>query len=191
MANLMIRDQGVLNTDVNGAFPVCYQIGMDYYGHSKGPPLFTWGALPCMNVVVHNRGASRGCLTHVWNSSTDGAVLYEKAATAVQKMLTEAGNPAAADIYLFAGQAFIANSDYQLSKKQSKDVDEYLKPRFKTHYFWNGLHHAMGQVLYWPAKDTVYFLSDSERTSLQHTMVNFDKLNALQQLFLNVTVAKL
>jgi hypothetical protein len=191
MAELNVKDQGVLTTDVNGAFPVCYHIGIDAYGHSKGPPLFTWGALPCMNVVVHNRAASRGCLAHVWNSSTDGAVLYQKAADVVQKLLTAAGDPAKADIYLFAGQAFVAGSAYQLSKKQDVDVDVFLKDRFSTHFFWNGLHQAMGQVLYWPEKNVVYFVSDAELRSLQGTMVDYGKLNMLQQMLLNVTVAKL
>jgi hypothetical protein len=189
MANLTVRDQGALTTAIGAAaFPVCYHVNQAEYGHSAGPPLFTWGALPCMNVVVHNRAASRGCLAHLWNSSTDGAVLYQRAAASVQTMLTAAGNPAAADIYLFAGQAFIANSTYQVTHKQAHDVDHYLRAQFPAHNVWNGLHHALGQVLYWPANDVVYFLSDAERGSLQATMVNYANLNAIQRLMLNVTV---
>lgn len=192
MANLTVRDQGALTTAVGaGAFPVCYFVNQGEYGHSAAPPLFTWGALPCMNVVVHNRAARRGCLAHVWNSSTDGTVLFQRAEAAVTTMLAAAGAPAAADIYLFAGQAFIANSVYQTTNRKTQDVDVYLQGRFPTHYFWNGLHHALGQVLYWPANDVVYFLSDAERTSLQATMVTYSNLNAIQRLLLNVTVQAL
>jgi hypothetical protein len=192
MANLTVKDQGSLTTALGAAaFPVCYHVDQGQYGHSAGPPLFTWGALPCMNVVVHNRAARRGCLAHVWNSSTDGTVLFQRAEAAIQTMLTAAGNPAAADIHLFAGQAFIANSMYQTTNRKAHDVDTYLQGRFPTHHFWNGLHHALGQVLYWPANDVVYFLSDAERGSLQATMVNYAALNAIQRLMLNVTVQAL
>lgn len=187
----MVKDQGQLTVDVDGVCPVCYKVDMEQYGHSSGPPLFTWGALPCMNVVVHNRASSRGCLAHVWNSTLDGIELYDKAHAAVDKMLVAAGKPAAADIYLFAGQAFIANSTYQTTNKRKEDVDRFLARKYESHYVWNGLHHAMGQVLYWPAKNVVYFVSDAERSSLQDTMVEYGSLGFLKKAMLDVSVQAL
>lgn len=191
MAHLRVHDQGVLTNHVNGNFPVCYFVNQGEYGRSQGLPLFTWGALPCMNVVVHNRAASRGCLAHVSHNSLNQTTLFTNAYAAVQTMLAAAGNPAAADIYLFAGQAWITGSTYVTSGRQGQDFDRYLAARLPQHYVWNGLHAAMGQILYWPANDAVYFVSDQERTSLQGTMVTYSNLGLLARAILTVTVAAL
>jgi hypothetical protein len=49
----------------------------------------------------------------------------------------------------------------------------------------------MGQVLYWPAKNVVYFVSDAERSSLQDTMVEYGSLGFLKKAMLDVSVQAL
>ncbi len=173
MGHSRIEDKGELTREIGGDYPVSYHVDMGQYGYSNNRPLFTWGALPCLIIVVHNIASDRGCLSHKSHDSMNQAKLYHDAEAATRKMLSACGNPYESEIYLLAGQAFIPGSHYATQNPQNVDIATYMQQQLGVHHHVkNFLHHALGQILYWPERRKVYFVSDDERTEIQNRMVD-------------------
>jgi hypothetical protein len=153
-------------------------IDMNAWGSSSEKPLATWGAGPCLNVVIH-RGSS-GVLAHVGQYSTVKDIgypemihrveLYHKVCFTVRDMLIHGLHYLKGfEIWLGAGGAFVPNSFYAKENDSVLyDLPEYLKrflvevgcTDFKIYDCRKQVNS--GDILYNPTTGTIYMLSEQE-----------------------------
>lgn len=175
-------------------------IQMDRWGYSfNGPPLFTWGAGPCLNVAVHRY--NEGCFSHVGQfptlrgASSDDNIflsktqLYHKACFTILKMIDEGiGGRGNIEIWLGAGHSYRNASAFSTRDIPHYDFLEYLT-RFLAE---TGIRpariiddrrtgpmdqgnvlpgHDPGDVLYDPTTECVYYLTGNELRQAQQAPV--------------------
>ncbi|HEY0060779.1 MAG TPA: hypothetical protein VGC21_01585 [Telluria sp.] len=101
-----------------------YQVDMDEWAYSANTALATWGAGPCLNVVVH--AGAQGCLSHIWNSSLNQTELYHKACFTIRDMIHNMGIFHGLEIWLGAGHAFGPDEYLVPEEKAALDFPVYL-----------------------------------------------------------------
>lgn len=175
MGNLKV---GKLTKDV--PLGKAMQVEMDYWSVSWSEPLATIGALPCMNVVVHDRQSNRGGLTHVWNTVYNKNVektprlgeerheLYHKVCFSVLDMMRLGLNSSGPfDIWLGAGREFHNDALYVKFDSTLYDFPEYItkfmqQENVTVNVIDNRTVKYSGDVVYWPALATVYPLVEQK-----------------------------
>lgn len=180
---LNVQPHGTLAAQVGlggGGYPQNEDVNMGEMGYSTGPALYTFGAGPCMNVVVHNTMTDEGCLAHIWNASLRLNSLWQNAAAAVRQMLQYCGGPA--EIVLAAGSAFHLGPNIFAPLGQNPpavvfgmSLTDYLFHQLTADGYAiqaiydarHGVVPATGELLYIPAQGEVFVLNNAEHMQVQ------------------------
>lgn len=111
-------------------------VDIDQWVFAQGSTLYTWGAGPCMNVVIHDAEHNRGCLAHISNIVDIGDMgndsfvrssLYHKACFSIWSMIRKAmPGTTSFEIWLGGGQAFSPGSKFVKTDDVNYDFPEYL-----------------------------------------------------------------
>jgi hypothetical protein len=158
---------------------------MDHYALSgQQNILLTWGAGPCVNIVVYGPGDKAGALSHVWNSSVSQKEIYNKAKHVVD-FLGKKVNAFQSEIYLFGGRAFKTGSPFITRDPLKFDLAEYLEYEFGpggvTIYDYTSTTfvgtkgdegYYSGDIAFDPYNKSIYRLSDGELKKFQSVMTD-------------------
>jgi hypothetical protein len=160
----------------------CLHVNMDYFANSNKHVLMTWGAGPCINIIVNDGNAKRGALSHIWNSSLNQKEIYDKAIGVIKEMWNAVGEPGSGEIYLFAGRAFKIGSPLVTKGMMSMDFSDYVASVFNNkHLVFDYTSTTSvgtakkpgvytGDLAYVPIDQKVFLLDDAELSALQGNM---------------------
>jgi hypothetical protein len=172
MGQCNVKPTNSLVSEYGETFPAAYYVDMEQYGLSEDKPIFTYGAGPCLIIIVHNMQKKIGCLAHKGPIGNSPEILFNSIYTIIQKLLMSCGNPGRAHILLIGGKAFTYNPKIN---HNTMDILSYIADKFKGNVFTYFRKENDGfnpeNALYDPIKEKVFLLSDNEAMSLQGSKI--------------------
>jgi hypothetical protein len=152
--------------------PDSYFVTMHQIGFSDGGALFTYGAGPCINIVVYDREKHSGCMAHVHNRSTKTEENFENVEQTIDQMLKKIKSSGNTEVYLFAGGEFNSNLP------NGTTLLQYLRTHLLNPVIYPGElidHRGIGgALLYIPATAQIYVLGRSDVHKCQEKMLTID-----------------
>jgi len=176
MPKCILLDESSLNI-IHARPASCVLVDMFYVGYSTGPALFTYGANPCLAVVIHNTRTDTGVMAHIVMTValSNWTLLRDTVYTRILSIITWLGFESEYNklqVFLFgatdladrAGENFPRYLARVMPAVELFDKLDY-PPLLRIHNPNIGRNAA--QVLYWPAEHIVAELDLDELRYLQ------------------------
>ena len=177
MAECILLSKGSLINVIKKFPSECIDINMLYVGYTNGPALFTYGANPCMAVVVHYKKKNCGFMAHIaMKGISEGLkglfmIVHFHIVNMIFKIDGFSKDYDQLQVFLF-GSTLLAdypkeNFPRYLAKTMPKiDLIDKLDypPLLRTKSY---IERIPAQVLYWPEENIVAELNTKELEYLQ------------------------